>query len=58
MTGTQPPGLSDAARDLSHDIARLDRQYRDEHGREPSGPELVLALARRYITARLKRGER
>jgi hypothetical protein len=47
------PSLSDAARDVTHEVEVLALEYP-----EASGPELVLILARRYIRPRLKRGER
>ena len=47
------PPLSDAARDVTHEVEVLARQYPDA-----TGPELALMLAQRYCPARLKRGER
>ncbi len=56
---SQPdPGPSPAARDVRHELAKVARQYREAHGRDASGPELVLLLARKYCPARLRRGER
>ena len=49
----QPPdSLSPAARDIRLEVARLDRDYRDEHGRAPSGPELARLLHARYVIPR------
>jgi hypothetical protein len=52
------PPLSPAARDVRAEVAKLARDYRKDRGRDATGPELVLLLARRYISARLKRGQR
>ena len=57
MSQPDPP-LSPAAADVRHERADLAREYREAHGRDASGPELVLLLARKYCPVRLKRGER
>jgi len=53
MQPDPPEGLSPAALDVRHALEDLARQHP-----EASAPALVLALARRYIQARLKRRER
>lgn len=42
------PDLSTAALDVRHEVARLDREYREEHGRPASGPELARLLLAAY----------
>ena len=49
----QPDPLSPAAVDVRHELEDIARQYPDARP-----PELVLRLARRYIPARLRRGDR
>ena len=45
----QPDSLSDAARDIRLEVARLDAEYREKNGRPPSGPELARLLHARYV---------
>ena len=53
-----PVSRSEAARDVHRELEQVAVQYREQHGRDACQVELVLLLARRYIPARLKRGER
>lgn len=53
MPPEAPAPLSDAARDVRHELEALARDHPDA-----SGPELVLMLARSYCPARLRKGER
>lgn len=52
-TAQPDPPLSPAALDVRHALEDLARQYP-----EASAPALVLALARKWIPARLKKRER
>lgn len=47
--------LSPAARDVQHEVARLDAEYRKEHGRPASGPELARLLLAVYVIPKKRR---
>ena len=55
MNAQPDDGLSPVARDVQHEVARLDREWRAEQERrgtgrrEPTGPELARLLLAAYV---------